>query len=190
MKRYKCIQFTEQWRYAKWKKPSGCTVANNNFTVALSTHCQPFYVGTSWIDPKFTFISIAKQIDSISNNENAIVLIHMFSHMVPFHHKHFRNKMKIIRTSVAKLIERNKKARVFIKMPHTYTSVHKDNGAINDFPGFIYSRIIVEEFRGLYDKVIPLDNKDATISVTSGGLHPLPYIVSAMVDQMYSYVCG
>ncbi|XP_060568626.1 NXPE family member 3-like [Ruditapes philippinarum] len=190
LKRYNCIQFTEQWKYAKWKKPSGCTVARNNFTVALSTHCQPFYVGTFWIDPKFTFNSISKQIDSISSHEDVIVLIHIFLHMNTFHHKHFRYKMRAIRNSVEKLIQRNEKAKVFIKMPHTYSSVHQDNGAINDFSGYIYSGIIVEEFRGLYDKVTVLDNKDATIAVASGGLHPLPYIVSAMVDQMFSYICG
>jgi hypothetical protein len=98
--------------------------------------------------------------------------------------------MRAIRNSVEKLIQRNEKAKVFIKMPHTYASVHQDNGAINDFSGYIYSGIIVEAFRGLYDKVTVLDNKDATIAVASGGLHPLPYIVSAMVDQMFSYICG
>ncbi|XP_045192086.2 NXPE family member 1-like [Mercenaria mercenaria] len=189
LKRYNCTQYTEQWRYAKWKKPSGCKVASNNFTVILTTHCQPFYVGTFWIDPKYTLISIPKRLELIETNEEAIVLIHIFAHMVPFHQKYYRDKMKRIRAGVEKLLKRNSNVKIFIKMPHTYTSVHVDNGAINDFPGYIFSRIIVETFNGLYDKVVVLDNKDATISVASQSLHPHTFVVASMVDQMFSYIC-
>ncbi|XP_045159620.2 NXPE family member 3-like [Mercenaria mercenaria] len=184
--RFHCNQFTENWTNEKWKRASSCKVEGYNLTVHLAQHSQPFYVGTQWTDPKHTLISISKRLDLISSKEDAIVLFHMFLHMRLFHHDQFRNKMQRIRKSVEKLLQRNSRVKIFIKMPHTYTHYKT---LLNDFFGYVYTRIIFVTFKGLYDKMIVLNNRDITNSVASEHMHPDDFIVRSMVDQMFSYIC-
>ncbi|XP_045194222.2 NXPE family member 1-like [Mercenaria mercenaria] len=183
---YACIQFTEKWTDKKWKRPAGCRIESNNFTVKIGLHCQPFHVGLNWMDPKYTLISISKQLDLISSNEEAIFVFHIFAHIRSIHFEHFRNKMRIIRASIEKLLQRNNKVKIFIKMPHTFTL---QSPGLYDFLGYVFTQILFVTFNGLYDKVIVLDNKDATNSVASATMHPDRFIVSAMVDQLFSYLC-
>jgi hypothetical protein len=140
----------------------------------------------TWKYPLQNLTSISKRLEKISSSENAIILIHVFAHIKTIHPKNFRHRMNSIRSAVSKLLRRNNNLKVFIKMPHTFTHIH---GAVNDLFGSTFIRILVETFHGLYDKIIPLDQKDATIAISSENLHPDVFIVKAMVKQMFSYLC-
>ncbi|XP_045159628.2 NXPE family member 3-like [Mercenaria mercenaria] len=184
--RYNCTYSAERTKFEGSEMLSIRKVESHNITVINALHCQPVHIGNYFRNPKHSLISIPKRLESISSNEDAIFLFHIFAHMSTLHHENFRNKMRLIRVSIEKLLERNNKVKIFIKMPHTYT---EDKGGINDFFGYVFSRIIFETFNGLYKKVIILNNRDATNSVASVPLHPDNFIVSAMVDQMLSFVC-
>ena len=183
---FDCKQFSEKWTTKKWKSFAGCTVLSNNFTVLLHPHCQPFYVGGGWRNRSLSLNCIPKRIDDISNDVKAIIVIHLFVHMRTMHANNYKIKMQIIRASVERLLGRHRNVKVLIKMPHTFRNTHY---ALNDFFGYIYSKIIVEVFRGLYDKVIVLNQRDATNAILSNGLHPDSRIVKSMIYQLFSYLC-
>jgi hypothetical protein len=181
-----CAQFTAKHKEEKWKGAAGCAKKSNNFTMHKLPHAYPLYSSMKWKYLPKNVTSISKRLEKISSSENSIILIHVFAHMKTMHPKNFRHRMNSIRSAVSKLLKRNNNLKIFIKMPHTFTHSH---GAINDFFGSTFKKIIVETFHGLYDKIIPLDQKDATIAVSSENLHPDVFIVKAMVKQMFSYLC-
>ena len=182
---YKCKQFSEKWTTSKWKSFAGCTVLSNNFTIVLAPHCQPAYVG-GWTNRSLSLTCISKVLDKISNDVKAIVVIHLFAHMRTIHVNNYKMKMRFIRASVEKLLERHRDVKVLIKMPHTFTNTYN---ALNDFFGYVFNKVIFEVFRGLYDKVIPLNQKDATNAIMSESLHPDTSVVKCMLHQLFSYIC-
>jgi hypothetical protein len=164
-----------------------CIVKNKNFTMFLAPHCYPFYISKDqWKYALDYLTSIARRINQIPPFEDAIVLVHIFAHMKTFHYKNFKEKISNIRHAIETLLERNKQVKVFIKMPHTFTN---NIAGINDFFESKFSEIIFEVFEGLFNKVIPLDQKDATNAAMSKFLHPPNFIADAMVNQMFSYIC-
>ncbi|XP_060573659.1 NXPE family member 4-like [Ruditapes philippinarum] len=187
-RRINCKQFTKKMTYPISKlTKAGCTATNNNFTMFLAPHSYPFYISKNhWKYALDYLTSISRRIDQISPFEDAVVLIHVFAHMKTFHYKNFRKTISHIRHAIERLLERNKHVKIFIKMPHTFT---ENIAGLNDFFGWQFSKIIFETFDGLFDEVIPLDQKDATIAAMSKFLHPPNFIVEAMVNQMFSYVC-
>lgn len=80
-------------------------------------------------------------------------------------------------------------------MPHTHRPfdldlLEKDTMiGLSDYIGFVYSCIIRNVFKRMYDKVIPLNNKDATTAVKHLYSHPEEFIVASMVQQLISYMC-
>ena len=60
---------------------------------------------------------------------------------------------------------------------------------MNDFFGYPYRDIIYEEFTGLHDKVVYMDQKDMTTSESNKDLHPSEEIVRESVYQLFSYIC-
>jgi hypothetical protein len=60
---------------------------------------------------------------------------------------------------------------------------------VNDYIGLIYTTILRQTFKGLYNKVTVLDQMDATVAKRSLDIHPSRALVGEMVNQFLSYVC-
>ncbi|XP_052281253.1 NXPE family member 3-like [Dreissena polymorpha] len=73
----------------------------------------------------YTTVSVARRLDNIKDDEDAVVVIHIYIHLLLYHHSIFERKMRMIRTSVASLLQRNKLAQVVILGPHTFDSYAK-----------------------------------------------------------------
>ena len=180
-----CKQFTREWTTKKWKSAAGCTITNTRFTVIQAPHCQPLQVG-QWKNKSISLKCISKRLDKIPSSKESIVVVHLFAHMRSVHFNNYKIKMLSIRARIQRLLAGNRNVKIFIKMPHTFTFY---NNALNDFFGYVYSKIIFEIFEGLYDKVIPLNQRDATNAIRSVNLHPEEFVVKNMVLQLFNYAC-
>ena len=185
-KNLQCEQITEKWTTEKWHRKSICIVPAINFTLEWLPHAQPFFPGEEWDNQKFGIYSIAKNIDSLQySSTKTYFVIHMHMHMTAFHHSIFRDRMKRISKSVRDLLKINKNVTFLIKGPHTYNRAKQ----LDDYYGYIYKDIMFQEFQGLHDKVVFMDQKDMTIAKALIRNHPRKDVVRGAVFQMLDYIC-
>jgi hypothetical protein len=189
VKRFECSLTTEKWQTKYWHKMTECYNKKLNFKAGWYPHAQPFYVGGSWENIRYTSYSTSRLIDNIPKNERAIIVIHLFVHFIAFHHSVFKQRMVIIRLSIERLFLRNKNAIVMIKGPHTFTQSSANVVRLCYYFGFLYSKIMYEVFDGLFDRIVLLNNKDITIAMHNKYIHPGEDIVNYMIDQMLNFAC-
>ncbi|XP_053376872.1 NXPE family member 4-like [Mercenaria mercenaria] len=183
--RFKCKMANEDfWKCPKCQKKVQCTNKDINFETVWYQHGQPNRMKTGWYT-KNTWYSTSYHIDKIPREERAIVLIHIYLHVHGYHSDVFKQRMQIIRKSVENYLSQSKHSIVLIKAPHTHFDV-----PLGDFSGYVFSKILFDVFDGLHDKVVLLNNRDATQAQHEVPIHPRKNIVNAMVDQMMSYVCN
>lgn len=181
-----CKQITEKWTTKKWHRKSICIVPAINFTLEWLPHAQPFFPGEEWDNQKYAIHSIAKNIDSLKySSTKTYFVIHMHMHMTAFHHSIFRDRMKRISKSVRDILKINKNVIFLIKGPHTYIRAKQ----LDDYNGYIYNDIMFEEFQGLHDKIVFMDQKDMTIAKALIKNHPPMDVVREAVFQILDYVC-
>ncbi|XP_045165760.2 NXPE family member 1-like [Mercenaria mercenaria] len=190
IRRFKCQPTTEKWLKEKWHKEAECHNKQINFKAGWYPHAQPFFVGQAWDEVRYTLYSTARRIDNMPRNERTIIVLHLYMHMLAFHHSVFKQRMEIIRESVKKFLTYNKQSIVMIKGPHTFEGTPAGGFRLGDYFGYVYSKILYEVFEGLHDRVVLLNNRDTTIAEHEKWNHPPDNIVNAMVDQMLSYACG
>ncbi|MEW8483530.1 MAG: hypothetical protein AB2705_00015 [Candidatus Thiodiazotropha sp.] len=183
MERISCIPITEKWWKEKWHKRAACANENFNFTVEWLPHAQPFHVGEIWDSYRYTTHPIARHIDELADNDNVILVIHMFLHVNNYHKSVFQERMRAIKNSVKSLLLRNKLAKILIKGQHTFT------GRLTNFFVDVYRDILREEFEDLYDNVVFMEKADMTIAKNNAEIHPARDIVEAAVNQMFGYIC-
>ncbi|KAL4216736.1 Neurexophilin [Mactra antiquata] len=179
--KYDCEQITEKWTVPKWYKKSKCRNVNKNFTVTFSMHNIPLFIPTN-TKKSIVTKSISSYIDDIADDENAVLVFHMFGHLTPYHPDFYKLEMKIIRNSVEKLFRRNKIAKIMIKAPHMYP----EESVITSYQ---YDRISYEVFYELFDRVYYLNNIDSSLAEMPREIHPESVVVDAMVDQTLLYSC-
>jgi hypothetical protein len=114
-----CNVNSERWSKDKWHKPATCAKADLNFTMKWLSHAQPFYVGWDWEARRYTR-SITSYLDEIGPDERVIAVVHIYTHILTFHHYLFIDRIRKIRRSVDDLLHRNQHAVVAIKGPHTW----------------------------------------------------------------------
>ena len=187
MKRFDCVIITENWHKEKWHKPATCYSKKTNMTVGWFPHSQPFSVMGD--ENSYTTFSIARRLDNIGSREQALVVIGMFLHVVPYHHNVYKMKMTIIRASVEALLARNPTIQILIKGPHSYVDTPSGNLRLNDWFGYVFTNILYDVFKGLHDRVIFLNNMDTTDAMRTRWNHPPPTMVETMGEQMLAYVC-
>lgn len=187
MPTFQCSSQTEAWTEDKWHKPAICDNRKLDLTVGWFPHSMPFSTANN-DENRYVLHSIARRVDEIPASKDAFVVINLYAHILPFHHGEFQTRMRKIRDSVARLLERNHKVTVFIKAPHTFVEAFASNAILSDFYGYVYMNIMYKLFNGLHDKVILLNQMDATDALQTG-LHPREPVDSAMVLQMLSFAC-
>jgi hypothetical protein len=189
--RFGCTPTTERWTKERWHKLAECKNQNLSFVAGWYPHSQPFYVSLGdWDFVRYTLYSIARRIDNIHRNENSVVVIHLYMHVVAYHFSVFRERMVIIRRSVERLLKETTTSKVLIKAPHTFRNTSAGPSILSDYFGFVYSHILYEVFDGLHDKVVLLNQRDATTALNVEDKHPPGNVVDAMIDQMLSYACN
>ena len=178
-----CVQITEAWTKKAWHKRSVCVVDALNFTMEWTSHAQPFFVGKEWFPNRYSTHSIASSIDALSGDIPAIIVVHMYSHVIYWHPSVFQDRMRAVSRSIKHFLNRNKDAKVLVKGPHTFT-----NTSMSYF-SYVYSDILKEEFKDLYDKVMFMDQADMTVAKENRELHPPRDISEEAVRQFLGYVC-
>ena len=130
--------------------------------------------------------STAQYIDEISENERAIVVVHLYMHVVNFHQSVFELKMKLIVATIENLLKRNPNVKVFVKGPHSYQYGPAGWDRMNDFYGLLYTNILYKLFSRLQDKVIFLNNRDSSEALQCLRNHPPKMVVRGMMEQLLS----
>ncbi|XP_053381006.1 NXPE family member 1-like [Mercenaria mercenaria] len=188
IKRFKCKLTSDGFeKCPKCQGESTCVNRDINFKANWYFHAHPIFMGRAWGTTRH-WHSISFRIDNLPRNERAIVLIHVYAHVINFHHNVFRQKMEIIRKSVENYLLDSKYSIVLIKAPHAFEGPAGEC-RLHDYYGDVYSKILFEVFDGLHDKVILLNNRDATLAQHEKLVHPKGNIVNAMIDQMMNFVC-
>lgn len=183
LKEFACESLTEEWTKEKWHKRSICSAKNINLTIEWLPHAQPFSVGKIWYPKKYSTHPIATVINELPDNNNTVLVIHMYGHLLYWHHSIFRDRIRAISRSIEHFLRRNSLAKVLIKAPHTFTQ------SPASYYSYVYRDILREEFTNLYDKVIYIDQADMTIAKENSELHPPPDISKEAVLQLLGYIC-
>ncbi|KAL4240566.1 Neurexophilin [Mactra antiquata] len=181
MFRYGCNQTTEEWTEPKWYKKSVCRNEEHNYTLTFSAHNLPVSVPHT-LERLIFSTSVSRYIDRIADDENAILVFHLFGHMIPYHPEFYKLQLTTIRNSAEKLFSRNKRARIMIKSPHIFPEEKV-------IMAYQYDRISYEVFYDLFDRVYYLNNMDSSTAEMPTNIHPDPIIVDAMLDQVLVYSC-
>jgi hypothetical protein len=194
MELLRCRLTTEHWGDDwHWRKPSEAGIVAINFTMKWLPHAHPFFVGgVIWGEKKY-MKSIPSYLDEIQSSENVIVTIHVYIHMLAFHHSVFENRIMIIRQSVERLLRRNPHAVVVIKGPHTFSQIQgsfsHDHERFADYFGLLHLDYIHREFAHLQDRVVLLDIRDMTIAKENSDKHPPREVVREMVKLLLTLAC-
>ena len=187
LENFSCQQVSEKWTQKKWKKRSRCVIPSLNFTMDWLPHTLPI------VDKGMEYKaihSIATFLDEIRNNQKAVFVIHMYAHLLYFHSSVFLNRIREISKSAKHLLDRNKLTKLLIKAPHTFVRNDGLFSGLNDYFGFTYNDILFNEFQGLHDKIVYMNEKDMTISKAIQDLHPPEEVVRASVYQLFDYICS
>ena len=185
-----CLFITDSWSEAGKHRPVTCYNNTLNFTLTWAPHGLPFSTkGT----PRQYLRPISTYLDQIGTKDsNYIIVIHTYAHLLSYHSSVFRNLMKTVRKSVARLLARNPNVKIVIKGPHSWAFEKADYQTMwmIDMYANVYQDIIHEEFRTLQDKVMYLDCLDMTIADENDHIHASGNTVEQMIDQMFYHICS
>jgi hypothetical protein len=174
-----------------WYQTNTCYYHKYNITLYFTGHNIP--VTPVDMDNLYDFYTtnIFDNIIRLILGKDILLVIHLFAHFQTYNFDFYATHILNIKNSLKRLFELDFRIKVFIKLPHTYRRLKQYKWMLhqNDFVGFIYTDIIRILFERLYEKVIVLDQKDATISKRSFDLHPSIVIVEEMVLELLSYIC-
>ena len=184
-----CSQISEQWTTEKWHRKSSCVVPSMNLKIDWIPHVQPFMPGKDWDMNQYDVKCIAKEIADIRDKPNVIFVIHMHMHFTAFHHSIFQDRMQHISNSVRNVLKENKNVTFVIKGSHTYKIPGNRCNRLNDYFGYVYKDIMFNEFEGLHDKIVFMDQAAMTTAKGLRQNHPPQDVVKEAVFQMLDYVC-
>lgn len=180
-----CHLTTEPWTKSNWQKFTECLDSTNNITIQWIPHSFSFYYGPrgSWnIQDMKTIPGV---IDEVHDDDDVIIVIHMFLHALRYHEDVFRMRMVTIRQSVERLLLRNPTAVVTIKGPHAYVYMY----SLDDFYGYVYRDILFDVFKGLHDRVVYLDYREMCIAKCILDRHPPDDVIREMVRLLLGFSC-
>ena len=160
-----CSRITEKWTISIWHKMTMCSKSSLNLKIQWIPHSQPCF-GERWMT---NGKSVSTVMDAIPNNTQVVLVFSNFNHLIRYHYSVFQIRMRKISNSARRLLQRNPNTKIFIKGPHTYNN---KNTMDLDYYGYLFGHIIYEEFKGLHEKVIFLDQTDMTIATGQKSIHP------------------
>lgn len=159
-----------------------------NITMKWASHEIPYYSA----EGKYLRKDIkcnAWHLDQIPQGKNSVVVIHYTYHVIRIMPKVFRAHVRSLKHGLKRLFERNSKAKVFIKGPHSSNTSSLIFLAV-DYNRKVIEQILYEELRELHNKVVYLDGWDLTTGMENVDLHPKENTVNDMVDDFMGHLCG
>jgi hypothetical protein len=132
--------------------------------------------------------SIAAYLDELEGNSSAIVVFHLYGHIVNYPTPIFQSRIAHARDAVERLYARAPNVQVFIKGPHAFHP--PDWYLTHDIYAKVYSDMIHSAFVKLRDQVRFLDTWDMSVGMGEyHDIHPNKVVADAMVDQLLAYIC-
>ncbi|XP_053381504.1 NXPE family member 3-like [Mercenaria mercenaria] len=175
-----------------WRRTTTCFCSKYNITLNWMPHNIP--VSPFQVKNPIPFFSntFGDTVSNVKKGSDVILIVNLYAHIQMYPLKYFAVHIVEIRKMIETIFEKVYNVRVFIKLPHTFREIrHKKWKIVQpSYIGIIYTDIMRNVFKGLYQKVIVLDNKDATIAIGVSRLHPAPKVVKAMINQLLSYICN
>ena len=150
----------------------------NNLRVDLLLHSMPGNIYRNYS------VSVVKRILKYRHMKNVAFMIHYYSHIVREHPRLFRDRIRRTRQGIEEFLTINPDCHFFIRGGHFY-----EPGETHRYANYVFRLILIEEFKGLYDKVTYLDTVDSTVAENSVNVHPAKHVVRGMINQMLSYFC-
>ncbi|XP_060555984.1 NXPE family member 2-like [Ruditapes philippinarum] len=181
------------WSMGNWRYPETCNFYKYNITISFQGHNIPISIYTKKnLYNVFKINSFEKFINSKSGkNRNLVLVLHLYAHLQQYNHNFFSAHILEIRKGLERIFKREPNIKVFIKLPHAYRKVEDRKWKLrrNDYIGVVFTNILRNTFKGLFNRITVLDQKDATIAERNLDLHPSKTIVREMVYQFISYAC-
>ncbi|XP_021376491.1 NXPE family member 2-like isoform X2 [Mizuhopecten yessoensis] len=169
-----------------WQKYAHAELKSRRISIDWAPHELPFY-GTQG-SLRYNIRSEGFRLDEIPANSSDIVVLHWYLHIARVSHDIFREHVRNARQAVLRLVKRAPNVDIFIKGPHSLTYV--DNLLPYNFIRQKEQQILFEEFSDLLNRVIYLDQWDATVANENVHVHPTVSNTVDMIHTMLSYICG
>ncbi|KAL5012521.1 hypothetical protein ScPMuIL_011072 [Solemya velum] len=171
------------WTGGAWHKPLKYVNPAINLTASWVAHSMPFM--------SYIFISefnkgLSSLLAEIGPREDVIILISHHTHIIPYHHSAFKERLDIYQRVIRTFLKRNPKATVFIKGMTVWNS---DSVILSDSFGELFNNIIRCSLSGISQRLIYLDHMDMGIMSENKELHPPEGVVEEMVHNMLGFVC-
>ncbi|KAH9495287.1 hypothetical protein Btru_016332 [Bulinus truncatus] len=164
-----------------WHKGLKCENSTYNISIQFYPHSFPFFGSTGEKLTTDNVISEVKLMDSIPKDGKYIVHLHHFMHLAPFHLSLLESRLKLVRESIMRLLDRNPHVIVIYQSAHSVYIRYSMNGA---FFVEIQRRIL----RGLGDRVMFMFTWPMTVAVNNDDVHPP--ICNSFTAYYMGHICG
>ncbi|CAN0402434.1 unnamed protein product [Lampetra planeri] len=153
--------------------------------ISLQWYCHAYPLITQAYTVTQDARYIAQRIDDTFGGSHTVVAISLGAHFVVFPVEVFRRRMRNIGAAVARLLLRNPKTKVVVKLANTRDSSNLE--FYSNWNTFRMNQVTMEVFKDM--NVAFVDAWDMTASINSTDVHPNRMIVKNEVDLFLSFVC-
>ena len=174
--------------HPKWHHPLSCIDKKKSIKIYWQIHALPFHTAAAERKPREDTKSTVTFLDEIPTEGKYVVMIHLYLHFTVHHYVVFLKHIRAIRQALDRVLTRNPQVKLVIRGPHM--SMKKwDTIQGGDVLAHIYTRIIKQELKGLYDKVYFLQPWDMTVAIESRFFHPPNMVNDPLADMVLKYIC-
>ena len=172
----------------KWHRPMRCVNANTKTEIRWRTHAHPFHTGQQDWGDRRDQKAVHEYIDEVPNEGTFFIVVHLYLHFTTELLSVYRAHIRATRAAVDRLLLRNPLAKVIIRAPHAASQFWPTVYSTDSF-AWALTKIIKEEFIGLYDNVLFIQPWDMTVAAENVDSHPPDYINRAILNLMLSHLC-
>ena len=161
----------------------------NNIYLTWRKHEMPFQNRELFEQEKVR--STTSQIDELANDEyltgnSLIVVVHYGSHLQAFPPHVYRNRLRLLVSSLKGLLQRKPGTTIFVKGA---APVIADTHWFDPRISLIFNEILFQEFADLYNQVTYLDVFSIFVANNEQNLHPFGQTLVNQVQQLMAYIC-
>uniref|UniRef100_A0A3Q3K2W5 NXPE C-terminal domain-containing protein n=1 Tax=Monopterus albus TaxID=43700 RepID=A0A3Q3K2W5_MONAL len=157
----------------------------NDIMVTFRCHSSPIIFHTV---PFAQVRYIANEIDGITGGTDTVVVVSVWAHFCPFPIEMYIRRMQNIRKAVVRLLERAPGTLVIIRTANLRELNLDVVMFFSDWYTLQFDKVLRAMFKGLNVHLVHAWEMSLAHHVPHD-IHPLPPVLTNMIDVMLSYVC-
>ena len=158
---------------------------DHNILVKYRCHGPPLRFATV---PASELRYVANELDGLAGGPDTVVVLSVWSHFSTFPVEVYIRRLRGIRRSVARLLDRAPGTLVVVRTPNLKALNLYETLTNSDWYSLQHNRVLRAMFRGL--NVVLVDAWEMTLAHSlPHNLHPQPPIIKNMIDVLLSNIC-